>query len=585
MARSAGIRVNGTSATIYAPTGSVATWRIAYLDRATGKRKTTSGGQTREGAESKARALSGEFVDGWKHGAQPPTLQEAVHLWIGANSSRWSSRTVDAYHYYAKKLTDLYGDRPITHLSPVDISRVDLSMQSRGQQEKARTLLRGILNHSSGWIGAERAEQLAKGIKLTGNASGKRNQRVSRGDIPSSPFIGAAIITAYHTLQIGPLNDPDLTTIDLSTGQKRRRSGSMKFHPALGMATPLDDAFKDGLPAEITDSHRRGLPTHYKDPGARRSAETRELAGRYRQIGLAIALGAGGGLRIGEVLALRVRHFLEPFQVSLIGSGGWKMGSNYHGGRDDFAFRGVVEVAEQASQASRGKIWVSETKGNADSRAVHLPAFLPNWAGFSIGSHRWQIAEVVPRFEDRSVSLWDATEEEAVELWRHGFTPLCLLLWQRLRELWESPAIRSMATGPRVREFRELLLFPTRNKARTGRDGQPHVLTDPSWRRSTRIVEGTGTYQAQTNYAKHSNPVLDYVAQQFEEWPEHRTNATTRNGWTHHGFRHWAVSSRIRAGVPLPLIAREMGHSDAAFTLERYGHVLDQGISPEGFEY
>lgn len=45
------------------------------------------------------------------------------------------------------------------------------------------------------------------------------------------------------------------------------------------------------------------------------------------------------------------------------------------------------------------------------------------------------------------------------------------------------------------------------------------------------------------------------------------------------------VSLRLQAGVPIPVIAREMGHSDSSFALERYGHVLDGGTSPAGLEY
>lgn len=214
-----------------------------------------------------------------------------------------------------------------------------------------------------------------------------------------------------------------------------------------------------------------------------------------------------------------------------------------------------------------------------------LPAFLPNWNGFKQDSTRRQIADLVPRFKDESIPLWDATEVEAILLWYSGFTPLGYLIQQRLIELWNDPCIQSMPNDLRILNFRELLLFPTRNKARQGRDGQPHVLTDPGWRKSTRIVEGAGTYQGQSNYAQDINPVYDFAAEQFNAYPEHRTNARDRKGWTHHGLRHCAVSSRIHAGVPFPLIADEMGHADSAFTLARYGHVLHESIGVEGFEF
>jgi integrase len=229
-------------------------------------------------------------------------------------------------------------------------------------------------------------------------------------------------------------------------------------------------------------------------------------------------------------------------------------------------------------------VWISGTKGASKSRTVHLPAFLPNWSGFGVGTMRPQIGAVVSRLLDPAVSLWEATEEESALLWRHGFTPLNFLLWHRLRELFSDRAMRGMSFGSTTREVRDLPLFPTRNRARAGRDGQPNVQADPGWKKSTRIVEGAGTYMAQSNWAKLTNPLLDHVSEQLDEWPEHRTNSSQRNGWTHHGLRHWAMSSRLQAGVPLPVIATEMGHSDANFTLERYGHVLDGGTSPAGFE-
>jgi hypothetical protein len=262
---------------------------------------------------------------------------------------------------------------------------------------------------------------------------------------------------------------------------------------------------------------------------------------------------------------------------------GWKQGAANSDG--SLNYQGAVDVSEQASQASKGKIWITGTKGNAKSRTVHLPAFLPSWNGAGFGSQRPLIESVVPRFEDQSLALWAATEEESVTLLRAGFTPLNLLLWQRLWELWSHPALKDTRGGERIRNFRELLLFPTRNPARKGTTGEPTVQIDPNWRRRIDIVPGTGTYQAQSNYTKLTSPLYDYVAEQFDRWPEHRTNSPTRRGWTHHGLRHWAVSTRIQAGIPLPLIAREMGHHDASFTLERYGHAMDQGVPRGGFEF
>ena len=85
--------------------------------------------------------------------------------------------------------------------------------------------------------------------------------------------------------------------------------------------------------------------------------------------------------------------------------------------------------------------------------------------------------------------------------------------------------------------------------------------------------------------AKHSALVYDYVAQIHGEWPINRINSKTRKGWTHHSLRHYAASSRIQAGVPLPIVARELGHKDAAFTLQHYGHMMADAIPKTGFDY
>ena len=582
-----GIPIRGTQATIYEPVGRFKYWRIVYVDRVTGKRRTTSGGSSRELAESKARELSGEFVAGWRAGDYVPTVSEAVESWLASNQSRWSSRTYDQYYYFGKKLIDRFGGRPVTHVGPADIATVDVASQSRGQQEKARSLVRGIFNHA-GPITKEQADRLAQGIRISGTAAGKRNPLVPTNDIPSSKLIAAFIITASHTLQRGPLKEWDELRRNLD--RPDQRYGSMRVHPGLGLTGPAMVSFLDGLPVEVTDKHRRGIPQHYSDPEARRRTETKELASRYRQIALATALGAGGGLRIGEVLALRVRHVVTAEQWSFAGRHDWRLGALMEQAQTDprllpFTFNGTIDVSEQASQASKGKIWVTGTKGRRKSRTVHLPAFLPNWNGFGRETHRAQVAEVIERFNDPQHKMWSATEEESFTLWSHGFTPLNWLLWERLRELWQHPAIAHLDAGPRTTEFRDLLLFPTRNQARKSRGGLPSVLTDPGWRKPTRIVPGTGTYQSQSNYAKLVNPLYDWVADQFLEYPEHRTNSTQRQGWTHHGLRHYAVSSRIKAGVPLPLTADEMGHHDSSFTLERYGHLVDDGVGAGGFEF
>lgn len=35
----------------------------------------------------------------------------------------------------------------------------------------------------------------------------------------------------------------------------------------------------------------------------------------------------------------------------------------------------------------------------------------------------------------------------------------------------------------------------------------------------------------------------------------------------------------------MPIVAREFGHKDASFTLQRYGHMMTDAIPEVGFDY
>lgn len=362
------ILVKGTDARIYQPTDSKPYWQITYLDRSTGKLRHASVGKSYEAAEAKALKLSGEFVEGWLSGEKAPSLNEAVELWLVAKRSEWAGRTYQHNRNLAKNFTRIYGERPITQFSPLDISKVDVSGLSRNECERIRT------------------------------AASKRNPRVERGDIPSSQLVAGFINMAHHTLQIGPLDDPETTKLNPITGAKDRSAGKARIASDLGIKDANADFYRDGLPPEIADDNRRIRLVRGKSPAQQRREETHNLASRYRQAALITALGAGGGLRIGECLALRVRHFLSLEQITFPFFMNWERPRlNENAG---LAYRGLLNLCEQASQSGTGKILVQGTKGKIKQRYVHRPAFLPNWNGFGAGTHRAQIAAVVPRFED-----------------------------------------------------------------------------------------------------------------------------------------------------------------------------------------
>ena len=130
--------------------------------------------------------------------------------------------------------------------------------------------------------------------------------------------------------------------------------------------------------------------------------------------------------------------------------------------------------------------------------------------------------------------------------------------------------------------FMNLLLFPSVSR---GIPSKSEFAIDSSWPYDASIPEGTGGYQHPSNYMKQSARIYDYVARIYGEWPINRVNAKTRKGWTHHSLRHSAASSRIQAGVQLPIVERELGHKDAAFTLQRYGHMMADAIPETGFDH
>lgn len=565
------IPILGGSATLNPPSPSRKTWTINYRDH-DGKPRSTSGGTSRETAELKARAKLGWSLPNDKQqGAQAPTLQDAYDHWITKNSERWNPRTIDNYKYCGKRFLESLGQRRLNTLSPTDIASIDLEHLSREQAKKTRSLIRGVLTDNSQWI-LHDVERMAKAVNVKGTAAANRKEAVSRGDIPSAEFVNSTIMCAYSTLQDSPI-------------------GNTTDTPPEWMTEPHH--YTNGLPEHIIDQHRRGIPKHYSNVEQRRADETKELASIFRRLALVTALGAGGGLRIGEVLALRVRHLLpiEALPIAVL--------SLSKDLADDeplwINYQGKTRIMEQASQAARGKIWLTSPKGTngGKERTVHLPALLPAGYGnqFMHGhsTTREQVGKTFPKFLNRDVSLWELSRTESKTLWAQGYPPLTLILWDRLSELWNSDVVQRQTNERKKFEtFSSLLLFPTRNPARTGRDGLPNVQFERGWSHDSKIVEGTGTYISSTNFAgRYTSPLYDYVSEHMGSYPAHRINSNKRKGWTHHGLRHYAITSWLNsaANIPLTVVAEQAGHEDIGFTLRRYAHIIGDNKQPStGFE-
>ena len=568
-ARRPSIPVLNGRARLIRPTAKRATYQITYHDPITRKRKIVSGGRTEAGATAKALALIGEYVpDTMTPGAQAPTVQQAVDDWIDTNRSRWNSRTTDHYQYQSRKLTSLYSDHTVSSITGTDIKRIDTSSLTRGEQQCLRRIIRGVFTHVEQWIHVT-PDALSQAVSITGTKDDSASRQVSRGDIPSVDYVNSLITTCYTTLN--QFTRDNGTKVDVS---------------------PHD--FNAGAPAEMISKLRRGIPHHYRHLDDHQAKEDGILRSRFQQFGLIFALIAGAGLRIGEILALRARHFFPD--ADDLTSEYLFLSGNYETEPLFLNYRGNIDISEQASQASRGAIYLTAPKMTR-TRTVWIPPILPAGGGYHIylrnATTRERAAEVVPRFQDPKISMWTMTRAEALNLWMTGQLPTTYMLWMRLHEMWNSKVVQSQPTfDSQVSTFRSLLLFPTRNPIRHG-GVQPNIRYSETWSHDVRIVPGTGGYQSSTNLSgRYLNPLFDYVSAKIggeatPYYPAHRTNRRTgRKGWTCHGLRHYAISSWLASPlVPLPQVSAQAGHKNIGFTLDRYGHLMDDVLTRElGFE-
>ncbi|GEM_PF-4844880 len=289
----------GGRARLYAPTTPGGRWQAVWRDPVTGKQKNWTA-SSKELVIQKAAEALGDWVDD-VGGVAPPTVGEAVETWIADNEHKWVSRTATAYRYRAKALQDLW-DLPVTAVRPDNLRGLADGV-SREQAKRVRTIVRAAFDSVTRWTGRP-GDQYADAIRLPGSSSEDAPREVGRTQIPTSEWVAGVVDTCYSTCQYHPfLARPDEYVHDV-TGEHSGElieddSGSLWF---------ARDRLRLGAPRSLIDGMRRGIPPHYTDPDGRRRAETAELAARFRLTALITALGAAGGLRIGEVLALRPRH-------------------------------------------------------------------------------------------------------------------------------------------------------------------------------------------------------------------------------------------------------------------------------------
>lgn len=552
------IQILDGAATLNRPTKARPYWRINYNDPITGKQRTLSGGASQQEAEAKAAEIFGHYVPSSKRG-DAPIFTKVVDGWIDSCRHRWSSRTPAAYEYIMKRYVDVFGDVPINKISPSMISSVKIDHLSRGQQMKVRTVVRGVFTHAQSWLAAD-PEDFAKAVHVIGSKSDAPRREVSRGDIPPLAYIHNLLLTCYHSAQ-SPDELPEGCAFDSLTGHKvGGRTPKTGFHVQHG-----DVIYRQGVPSDFIDKHKRGRPKHYGNSDEQLRGVVDEAASIFRRYALCIALGAGAGLRIGEVLALRVHHLLTVEQCRMLIEW-WDEDKDAYQQVAECGWRGGIRVEEQVSKTSKGVLAVSLPKMNK-TRHAHLPAFLPG--------RGWKYAHT-------ESNLYEMPREEAWSLFMDGYAPLAMMVFDRLAEIVSVIAARYQYEGElmeSVEELRACLLFPTRNPLRSEFD------KPINWHGITRSDPITGGgYIGSDNWSRAINPVYDYVSSMMNSYPLHRIGSTKRSGWTHHGLRHFAISSRLKAGQPVASVADEFGHEHAGFTLDRYAHTItdESGV---GFQF
>lgn len=586
-------------AKLYPPRSDGDRWQVVYADPVTGKQRNRRA-TTREAAEAKASEALGDWTEeAGRASITPPTVAEAFESWMDANRSRWVDRTADNYRYRFNGLRALH-DLPVTAVRPADLREVSASL-SREQAKRLRTVVRGIFDTVERWTGRD-GRLYAEAVRLPGTRNDDAPRSVEKSQIPRTEWVVGAINCLYATCQPHPALSRLTEQIHPITGEHTDTAADRLASDPWFMS----EAIRLGAPLDVISSMRRGMPQHYKMREQRRRDETIELASRFRQIALLTALGAAGALRIGEALALRPRHLfglqLDQNTVRTITMAmrnvlgreivdGYELhGTEEPGGWLLPGYRGRVEVVEQVSPLSSGRMNVTPPKMHKERTVWLSPLLYPPWDSShrtlrellnddtAPGAEAFEFALFNPA--DRDTSLWRMTESDALQLWRAGYVPVTYLLHDRLRELW-------VECRGDIRRWWDCLLFPTRNRARNRGDGPKFP---ERWPHGKEVPNGTFQNPSNLSY-RYISPVYDYVSTVLHSWPGHKGNTKRHNtdkeprkGWTHHALRHWAISQWLGRGTPVSMATSQAGHKDESFTLSRYSSALKEHLPERGFE-
>lgn len=574
-----GKSVLGGRGTLYSPTEAKPRWQCAIHDPVTLKRRIFSA-RTQDEVLSKARRALGDWDPAEETRTErAPTLQEAFDGWVESNIGGWSDRTPQVYRSRFKTHLSHLADIPVTQVSTSDLRGVALDT-SREQARRVRTIVRAIFDSTERWH--RRAGHVyADAVLLPDTKTADAPATVESTQIPNNDWINGVVDCAWSTYQRHPAKSFVDDEIDPVTGEHSKWSQDIFDNPTLSQF-----ALRLGMPLDSPAVKRRGIPRHYKNVEQRQRDQTTELASRMRQIALAHTLGAGAGLRVGEVYALRVWHLFHPWTHNISRTVDLAMheisprelqenyeavGTERTGDLLMPGWTGKIEVCEQISAPSTGPQQISLPKMGKIRQALALPFLYPAWDNSS-RPLRELLVDATERYEldfdvfdphDGSTPLWRMTTQDALKLWKVGFTPVSLLIHDRLRELW-------LQSGRNLKVFRNMLLLPTRNPARG--DG-PSVRWPSRWPYPKEIP--FGNYQNPKNTARRfTNPLFDWVSEVTDNWPGYHAWGGTRRGFVHHSTRHWYCSATLHHKISLPVISKSAGHKSPAFTLQRYSSSL-----------
>lgn len=571
----AGKSVLGGRGTLYSPTEAKPRWQCAIQDPVTLKRRIFSA-KTQDDVIAKARHALGDWDPAEQTRVErPPTLQEAFDAWLTDNLSSWSDRTPQVYRSRFKSHLSHLADTPVTQVSTSDLKGIAMDT-SREQARRVRTIVRAIFDSTERWH-RRPGSVYADAVLLPDSRSADAPLTVQSTQIPNNDWINGVVDCAWSTFQLHPAKSFKGDTIDPVTGEHSKWDEAVFTDPLLHQ-----HALMLGMPIDNPAVKRRGIPRHYNNVEQRQRDQTQELASRMRQIALAHTLGAGAGLRVGEVYALRVWHLFHPWTnntsrlVDLamhepspreIMEGYELEGTEDMGGLLMPGWTGKIEVCEQISAPSTGPQQISLPKMGKIRQALALPFLYPAWDSSS-RPLRELLIEATKRHEytydyfnpyDGNQPLWKMSAYDAVLLWKAGFTPVSLLIHDRLRELW-------LQSGRNLKVFKNMLLLPTRNPAR---GNGPSVRWPSRWPYPKEIP--FGNYQNPKNIAhRFTNPLFDWVSEVTDNWPGYHAWGGDRKGFVHHSTRHWYCSATLHHKISLPVISRSAGHKSPAFTLQRY---------------